>query len=248
MTLVDLLEAMQGVSMLRAEELFEDSIVKLVQAAIYSFLKLKEEAGQTSQAALLDTLGCLIEDSVMCIQHDMRQLLLEVLTPCTRRQVEMLEQIDGDLRFSATQGVYPPAIDASVVQTVQNARCYDSASLHERTNFQVDDAPIRRLAASPLVTESKKSAPEGNVANHAKAVEYVARRGSRLASSPAAPDRHRSLPLQCLKVFVDTDWFLDTVLRESLDLVLEQAYGRVQAVAGRLTELLRQLPAELARE
>jgi len=252
MTLVDLLEAMQGVSLLHAEDIFESSIVQIVQSAVYTFLKEAEDSQQSKLAIMQATLEKLVSDSILSIQQDMRSLMLEVMTPCTRRQCELLPGIESNLQLSATQGVYPPPLSAQVVDTVLAVGRQSKAfsRLGRTTDSATTESfgpPSRRHAAAAKGSSDDSAAPRVSAATISGASTASPQRGGRAATGPLSPATGashsvKSLPLQCLKVFLDTDWFLDTVLRETLDLVLEQAYDRIERVSERLTGLCDTLP------
>ena len=252
MTLVDLLEAMQGVSLLYAEDLFERSIAQNVQAAVYTFLRLAEDSTQPKQEILQATLENLVSDSVLSIQQDIRRLMLCVITPCTRRQSEMLPVVAANLQLSATQGVYPPPIAPRVVDAVlavgrQSKAFARLGRIPGAAEAALCGAPSKRHAATKDAHEPHK-APRLSAAIISGASSSAVR-GGRPATGPISPETRaahsvKSLPLQCLKVFLDTDWFLDAVLRETLDLVLDQAYDRIQRVSERLMGLCETLPAQ----
>ncbi len=238
---------MQGVSLLHAENQFEASIVRNVQAAVYTFLKEGEDPTRGVQEVMQETLERLVSDSIMSIQRDMRGLMLQVMTPCTRRQSELLPIVADNLQLSATKGEYPPTLSNHVVDAVI-AVGHQSKAFARLGRGEIPaaaGAPARRHAAAQG-GDSSRASPRSSAA-FVSGASGTPRRGSRLASGAHSATSHssgsvKSLPLQCLKVFLDTDWFLDSVLRESLDLVLEQAYDRVQHVAERLIVLCDSLP------
>lgn len=101
----DLIDLMEGVSLWQVEVLIQDSLRKLVSGAVYTFVSMVESRSHTTRVALNETTRQMIHDSKLRARRDLTRIMQTILVPKIRQMCSAVPAIQDALSTSVLASI-----------------------------------------------------------------------------------------------------------------------------------------------